>query len=221
MNFQFLNLSWGMAAMLPLFFLRMLAPQNDPAAERLMKDFRGKYEAYNNMKIQYVQTIKNAESDLDQTLGGTLYLMDNSFRIETAGQILMSDSKKMYFYFIEENELTIDFIDEEEMFKPSDLFTLYDKDFKYQMFGTATVNGQACDIIQFTPQKRDAYDIHSIWLYIAKADKSLQKAEIKDKGNNMVTYEIRKITPNLNITQSFFRFDTTKHPGVIVTDNTK
>jgi outer membrane lipoprotein carrier protein len=221
MNFHFHSLSWATAALVPLFLLRMLAPQNDPAAERLMKDFRAKYEAYKNMKIQYVQTIKNAESDLDQTLGGTLYLMGNNFRIETAGQILMSDNNKLYIYFIEENELTIDFVDEEEMFKPSDLFSLYDKDFKYQMYGTAAVNGQNCDVIQFSPLKRDAYEIHSIWLYISKADKSLQKAEIKDKGNNMVTYEIRKITPNLDITQGFFRFDTTKHPGVIVTDNTK
>ncbi len=210
-----------LALALPFFFLPFLVPQNDPAAEQLLKQVQEKYEAYANMKIQYVQTITNPESDLDQTLGGTLYLMDDNFRIETAGQVLMSDNEKLYIYFIEENELTIDYMEDDEVFKPSDIFNLYNKDFKYTQAGTTTIDGAEHAVILFTPVRKDDYDLHTIRLFINKSNYSISKAELKDKSNNLVVYAIKKVTPNLDISSSFFRFDTAEHPGVIVTDNTK
>ncbi len=206
----------------PLWVMSFLMPQsNDPAAETIMKNVQAKYEAYRNMKIQYVQTIQNAESDLDQQLGGTVYLMGDNFRIETAGQILMSDNRKLYVYFIEENELSIDFMDQDDVFKPSDIFQLYNKDFRYTLAGTTQINGKAHSIIQFTPIRKDAYDLHTIRLFINTADSSISRAELKDKSNNLITYDIRTITPNVNITNAFFVFNRSEHPGVIITDNTQ
>lgn len=210
-----------LAIAFPLFFLPWLMPQNDPAAEKILKKVQEKYEAYDNMKIQYVQTISNPESDLNQQLGGTLYLKDDQFRIETAGQILMSDNKKMYIYFIEENELTIDFMEEDALFKPSDIFNLYNKDFKYTTAGTATIDGQEHAVILFTPKDKDAYDLHTIRLFVDKRDYSIARAELKDNANNLVVYDIKKIIPNQDLAPGFFTFDVKDHPGIIVTDNTK
>lgn len=196
-------------------------PQNDPAAEQLLRKVSEKYEAYADMKIQYVQTITNPESDLNQTLGGTLYLKGDNFRIETAGQVLMSDNEKLYIYFIEENELTIDFMEEDEVFKPSDIFSLYNKDFKYTQAGNLSIDNTAHTVILFTPVQKDNYDLHTIRLFINPANNAIRRAELKDKSNNLVVYDINKITPNNNLGQSFFRFNTAEHPGVIVSDNTQ
>lgn len=210
-----------LALAFPIIFLPFLLPQNDPAAEQLLKKVQQKYEAYSNMKIQYVQTITNPESELDQTLGGTLYLMDDNFRIETAGQVLMSDNEKLYIYFIEENELTIDYMEEDEVFKPSDIFNLYNKDFKYTQAGTMDLDGAPHTVILFSPMQKDDYDLHTIRLFIKNSDSSISRAELKDKSNNLVVYDIKKVTPDLDIRQAFFRFNTADHPGVIVTDNTQ
>lgn len=205
----------------PFLLSTPATPQNDPAAEQLLRKVSEKYAAYADMKIQYVQTITNPESDLDQTLGGTLYLKDDNFRIETAGQVLMSDNEKLYIYFIEENELTIDFMEEEEVFKPSDIFSLYDKDFKYTQAGSISIDNTAHTVILFTPVQKDNYDLHTIRLFINPANNAIRRAELKDKSNNLVVYDINRITPNNNLGQSFFRFNTAEHPGVIVTDNTQ
>lgn len=205
-----------------LVSLASIAQTSDPAAEAILKKVEAKYEAYKNLKIEYTQMIKNPESDLDQELNGTLYLMGDLFRIETAGQILMSDNEKLWVYFEEGNEVTIDFFNEEEVFKPSDIFSMYDKDFKYTKAGEARINGQMYDVLLFSPLSRDDYDIHTIRLYVNQNDYGIAKAEIKDKMNNLVIYQIDKVSTNLNIDESFFKFNRANYPeGLIVTDNTK
>lgn len=211
-----------------ILFLVSLAPfvttaqSNDPAAEAILKKVEAKYEAYKNLKIEYTQYIKNPESDLDQELAGTLYLMGDFFRIETVGQILMSDNNKLWVYFEESNEVTIDVFNDDEVFKPSDIFQLYNKDFKYTKAGEAKINGQMYDVLLFSPINHDDYEIHTIRLYVNQKDYSIAKAEIKDKMNNLVIYQIDKVSTNLNIDESFFKFNPANYPkDLIITDNTK
>lgn len=210
---------FGLVALLTVI---ATAQTSDPAAEVILKKVEQKYEAYDNLKIDYTQIIKNPESALDQELEGTLYLKDDLFRIETAGQILMSDNHKLWVYFEESNEVTVDFFNDEEVFKPSDIFQMYDKDFKFTKAGEASIKGQLHDVLLFSPLDRDDYDIHTIRLYISQKDHSIAKAELKDKMNNLVIYQIDKVSTNLDIKDSFFKFDPSNYPkGLIVTDNTK
>lgn len=210
----------GMALAQP----NMLSMQPDPDAETILNNVKTTYEAFQNFMISYTQILKDADNETSQKVEGTLYVEDEKFRIETVGQILISDNERMWIYFEEENELKIDFVeDDENAFKPSDIFNLYEKDFLYKLIGTAK-NKKTDDryyAIQFTPKDKDAFDIHTIKLFINDKDYHIGEAHLKDKNNNTVIYKIENQQSNLSLKQGFFGFDPAKYPGIIVTDNTE
>ena len=55
-------------------------------------------------------------------------------------------------------------------------------------------------------------------LAIDKAAKTIQSATVFDKNGNRYTYEIKKFTPNVELNDAFFAFDTKKYPGIEVVD---
>jgi outer membrane lipoprotein-sorting protein len=190
-------------------------------AEQIMKAVQAKYEAYKDMSINYYQKIVDAEGDVLSETDGYLYLMDDYFKIEMAGQVISSDNEKTWMLFTEEKELTIDYLDEDIGFKPSDLFRLYKKNFIYKIDEKVKLNGADHYVVRFTPVDKDEYEFHTIKLYIKLSDNSISKAEIIDASNTVITYLIKGIKPNQGLKKSFFQMDPKDYQGFIITDNTK
>lgn len=196
--------------------------RQDSKATDILKKVEAKYENYKTMKVVFEQKIENPESDLDQKSEGILYLADNKYKLITEGQEVISDTKKMYLYFTEENELIIESVDpDENAFTPSDLFSLYKKDFKYAYAGSPVINGKKMHVILFSPKDPDQYDFHSIKLYINADNYSIEEAELSDNMANKVTYIIKNVEPNIKLSSDFFSFDPSKHKDIIITDNTE
>ncbi len=199
-----------------------LYAQQDSKATEILKKVEAKYENYKTMKVVFEQRIENPESDLEQKSKGILYLAGNKYKLITEGQEVISDSKKMYLYFTEENELIIESVDpDENAFTPSDLFSLYKKDFKYAYAGSPVINGKTMHVILFSPRDPDQYDFHSIKLYINADNYSIEEAELSDNMANKVTYIIKQVEPNVKLSNDFFSFDPSKHKDIIITDNTE
>ncbi len=196
--------------------------RQDSKATDILKKVEAKYENYKTMKVVFEQRIENPESDLDQESEGVLYLAGNKYKLITEGQEVISDTKKMYLYFTEENELIIESVDpDENAFTPSDLFSLYKKDFKYAYAGSPVIKGKKMHVILFSPKDPDQYDFHSIKLYINADNYSIEEAELSDNMANKVTYIIKKVEPNVKLSNDFFSFDPSKHKDIIITDNTE
>ena len=192
----------------------------DKQADEILKKVKAKYEAYETMKIDFTQEIKNPESDLQQKLDGKLYLKGDKFRLEIADQIMISDNVNFWIYFEPEQEVIIDRAGGSDMFKPSDIFKLYEKDFMYKMAGTAKRGSSTFHVIQFTPKPAKAKEafFHTIKLYVNKADYSIAQAEITDKNNTLMTYKINNVTPNPPLASDFFTWEKSKYPKVTITD---
>ena len=198
------------------------ATAQDKNAEAILKKVQKKYEAYNTMSVDFTQEIANAESDLNQKINGKLYLKGDKFRLEIADQIMISDNQNFWIYFEPEQEVIIDRVSDQEMFKPSDIFKLYDKDFDYKLLPEKARRGnQQFHVIQFQPKAGKARDeafFHTIKLYVDVNDNSIAQAVIKDKNNTLMTYKINSLTPNPNLGNDYFTWDKSKYPKVTVTD---
>ncbi len=205
-----------------LISIPALHAQQDSKASEILQKVEAKYDSYKTMKVLFEQKIENPESDLEQQSEGTLYLAGRKYKLITEGQEVISDSKKVYLYFTEENELIIDAADpDENAFTPSDLFSLYKKDFKYAYAGSPVIDGKKMHVILFSPKDPDQYDFHSIKLYVNAGNYSIEQAELSDNMANKVTYIIRKVEPNIKLSSDFFRFDPSKYKDIIITDNTE
>lgn len=190
-------------------------------ATGIMTKVEQRYEQYDNMKIDFTQTIINPESDLEQESSGSLILEGENYKLESAGQRVISDGTKLWVYFEEENELVIDYANQEESFNPSDIFSLYKKDFKSAHAGNPTIDGTSTHVIIFSPRQTGDYDFHTIKLFINAKDYSIKKAELTDNMQNQVTYDIENMQTNLDLPADFFGFDPSQYEDIIVTDNTE
>ncbi len=100
---------------------------------------------------------------------------------------------------------------------PLKIYEIYEKDFKYLYIQDKTEAGALCEEVDLVPEKKDA-QYFKIKLLIKKKDKVIQSLTMFDKGGNRYKYTITKFVPNSIIADSFFTFDTKKHPGVEVID---
>lgn len=106
---------------------------------------------------------------------------------------------------------------DENSITPSQIFTIYEKNFIYAFMEEKTVNGKVLQYIELTPNDKSK-PYFKIRLGIDKTAKTVQNAIVFDKNGNRYTYEIKAFTPNPAIADSFFTFDTKAHPGVEVVD---
>ena len=55
-------------------------------------------------------------------------------------------------------------------------------------------------------------------LKINKEKKQIHSVTVKGKNGDTMTYKITKFTPNVEVKDSDFKFDKSKHPGVTMID---
>jgi outer membrane lipoprotein-sorting protein len=104
-----------------------------------------------------------------------------------------------------------------ESFNPAQIFTLYEKGYKYVYNGDEKVDGKLYEVIDLTPDDSQK-TFFKVRLSIDKVKKQLYSALIFDKNGSRYTYTIRSFTPNVKVPDNLFTFDKKDHPGIELVD---
>jgi len=200
------------------FALITNAQQNDPKATQILNGVSAKYKSYTSVKADFTIKVENTQSKTSDTQNGTLYLKGNKYKVILKNQEVISDNKTVWTFIKDANEVQVnDYEPDENSITPSQIFTIYEKNFLCAFTEEKTVNGKVLQYIELTPiDKTKPY--FKIRLGIDKTAKTVQNAVVFDKNGNQYTYEIKAFTPNPTLADSFFTFDTNAHPGVEVVD---
>ena len=194
------------------------AQQTDSKATELLKTVGAKYKGYQSVRAVFQVNMEDNKGKVTDTHNGTLYLKGNSFKIELQNQEIMCDGKTIWTYLKDANNVQInDYAPDNNTINPSEIFTLYQKNFLYALTEEKNVGGKVVDVVDLTPNDKTR-NYFKVRLTIDKADKSITKATIFNKDGSKMNYEMQKLTPNFPVTDSFFTFDTKAHPGVQADD---
>jgi outer membrane lipoprotein-sorting protein len=201
----------------------------DQKAKAILDKVKVKYEAYQTMTIEFEQRIIPSEGDA-QVTEGDLTVKGDKFRLEYDDQWIVTNLQSYWIVLLDEDkkpyDATVSDYDEDAdgVIKPSDIFKLYEKDFKYSMNDQpvgrkklADGSVELYDIIRFAPLDHDVF-YHTIKLYVSQKDQSIERAVVIDKEQNQLVFKITSLVPNLPVSDSQFTFDPSKYPGVIVND---
>lgn len=194
--------------------------QTDAKARAILAEVSKKYRSYDVIKTDFTFTLDNPQAKLKETQTGTLYAKakSNKYKVVLKSQELISDGKNQWTYSKADKEVQLSEVDNSlNALNPAQIFTMYEKGFKYFYNGEKKVNNRAVHVIDLTPVdiKRSFFKVR---LNIDKVTKRISNAVIFDKNGNRYTYLIRTFTPNVKIPESMFAFDAKKHPGVEVVD---
>jgi outer membrane lipoprotein-sorting protein len=194
--------------------------QTDAKAKAILAEVSKKYRSYDVIKTDFTFTLDNPQAKIKETQVGTLFAKakSNKYKVVLKAQELISDGKNQWTYSKADKEVQLSEVDHSpNALNPAQIFTIYEKGFKYIYTGDAKVNNRVVHVIDLTPtdSKRSFFKVR---LNVDKATKQISNAIIFDKNGNRYTYAIRTFTPNVKVSESIFAFDAKKYPGVEVVD---
>jgi outer membrane lipoprotein carrier protein len=192
--------------------------QKDPKALAILDAMSAKYQKIPSFTAKFTYTLENKTEGINEDFSGDVSVKGDKYRIKLPNQEIINDGKTTWTYLSDINEVNIDNFDPSsgEM-TPSKIFTAYKKGYKYLYINEKAEAGVVYEWVDLVPDSKDQ-QVFKIRLQISKVDKSLKTWEIYDKGGNIYRYSISNFNPNATLADTYFRFDTSKYPGVEVVD---
>ncbi len=206
-------------ALLCLLTVNSLQAQNDPKAKVILDNVSKKVKSLQSLKANFSITIAGAKGAKPQSKKGTVHMKGDKYYVTLSGQEIYCDSKTIWTYTKESNEVQITSFDpKENSFTPSKLFTnFYDKEYSYKYVGEQTAGGKKVDVINLTPTNKSK-QYSKIELMIDKANSVVAGGKMYEKNGNVYAYTVSGYTPNPALADNIFIFNAKKYPKVEVID---
>lgn len=193
------------------------ATQDNRSSEILGKVSKT-YKTYKSIKATFTVNISNKQSNSSVDQSGSLYLKGKKFRVNMSGQEIYCDGKTIWTYLKDANEVQITKYDEKTMdVSPSGIFTIYEKGFIHKYAGQKVMGGKTVELIEMTPTDKSK-PYFKVRLGIDKVASKVEEMSIHNKNGVTTTYTITKFSPNVEISDSYFKFNPKSKPGVIEID---
>ncbi len=212
-----------------LLFLTVTTPafaQKDADARAILNPISKQYRSYNAIKSDFTLLVTIGQGGGSSTQTGTIITQPKANKFKMAlnsptgkvEQEIISDGKTQWVYNQADKEVQVNNVGKStESFNPADIFTIYEKGYKYLFTGTKKIGGKIYHEIELTAENANT-NFFKIKLQVDKAKKQIYSAQIFDKNGNRYTYTIKNFVPNPPVTAATFTYDAKAHPGVEVVD---
>ncbi|MBV8391386.1 MAG: outer membrane lipoprotein carrier protein LolA [Mucilaginibacter sp.] len=202
--------------------------QKDADARKILNQVSAKYRSYDVIKTDFTFTCENPQAGTKDSQMGTMISKSkvNKYKVTifnpedklAVDEEIISDGKSQWTYVKKNKEVELTEVDNSsESMNPAQIFTIYEKGYKYIYTGDAKVDGKLCQVIDLTPED-EKKPFFKIRLSIDKAKKQIFSALIFDKNGSRYNYIIRTFVPNVKVPESTFVFDKKNYPGAELVD---
>ena len=197
-----------------------LIAQQDPVAKEILDRVAAKTKQYQSVQADFTLVVVDRKENNKNTSDGNIIIKGDKYKVTSTGTTVYFDGKTMWTFVQDNNEVTItepDSQDDDFLNNPIRVFTLYDRDFKYQYRGETTVEGTAMHEIDLFPKNLEQ-PYSRIKVFIAKDTEQL--AIISSIGKDGVNYSVflTNVLNNKDFSDSIFTFDAAKHKKITVVD---
>ncbi len=191
---------------------------SDNQSSAILNKLSKTYKTYKSVKASFAVNIRNKQTDATVKQAGTLYQKGKKFRVTMSGQEIFCDGKTIWTYLEDANEVQISRFDPKSMdINPSEIFTIYEKGFMHKYAGQVTNGTNTLDVVELTPtDKNKGY--YLVKLGIDKLANKVKEMSVFSKNGLVTTYIITDFEPNVDIAESYFKFNSKDKPGVIEID---
>jgi outer membrane lipoprotein carrier protein len=205
-------------------FLPLVAQQEpviqDPAAGKILDRVAAKAKVMKSIQADFSILVEDKKENTKNTSTGNLLMKKEKYKISTRGSVVYFDGKTMWTHSIDDNEVIISEPGnnkEDFMSNPANIFTLYNRDFKYRYIRETTLNGLKYDEIDLYPKSLDQ-PYSRIKLLVNRNND--MPGVITSYGKDGVNYIITltNFQPDREISDTLFTFDPAKNKKVEVVD---
>ncbi|MFA8434587.1 MAG: outer membrane lipoprotein carrier protein LolA [Marinifilaceae bacterium] len=196
-----------------------LSAQEDTQAKSILDQVSEKNRSYKSLIAEFSFSLDNKEEDIHEFSEGVIILKGNKYRLDLMETETYFDGTTIYTYLKDAEEVNIKEPDEEEeeVLNPAKIFSIYENGFKYKYLKDEQVNGKDLHVIDLFPVDLDK-SFSRVRLKIDKKEMQISSMITFGKDGNNITIKVNKMTPNIELKDNDFIFDTQAHPNVEVVD---
>jgi outer membrane lipoprotein carrier protein len=198
------------------------AIEQDPKAKKILDEVSAKTKTYSSINAEFSYTLENKAKKTSETHTGKLTSKGNKFKLEVANQTIINDGKTSWTILPESKEVQINSVsasDKDESINPSNIFTIYEKGFKYQFEKEQILkNGGVQQVIKLFPTDPKKKNFHQAILTVDKTKKQIVSLKVFGKDGQDVTYNVKKFEPNTVANDAPFTFTQATYKGYEIVD---
>lgn len=206
------NLKGFLIGILTLSTMSIFAQDQDPNAKILLDEMSNKNKNYSSITGEFVNIMENKTSGINREMVGSFIIQDKMYYLKLDNNEIYSngdetiryDAKDNFYYFMEEDE---------ELFDPADIFSIYDNDFKYKLIGDKTIDNKNCAVIYLWPKETEGKEFQRLEIFIDKTTKQIYQFVSVGSDQTRFIIKLKNISYNKSYTENTFNFDENKYPG--------
>lgn len=201
-----------LAVLLNLVIHQNIMSQDTRDALEVLNQMSDKYKKMNGFTSSFTYSMNNLSENITDSFEGTISVKDEKYILFIEGQKIINDSKTVWTYLEDLNEVTIsEFDPTEQEISLNNIFEIYKEGFTHKNIG------EKDDLlnIEIYPDS----DEKSYFKILFKINNSylLESFTVFDKSNTLFIYTINNfIEEDLDI--SLFTFIEKNYPGIEVID---
>jgi outer membrane lipoprotein-sorting protein len=198
------------ACLLLLFAAQAVSAQNN--ADALIRVLVDQIKSHKNVEMAFSYQLSPDGKTLGDSEKGHAWLQGEAYKVEMAEQQTISDSKSIWTYLVDEEEVMISSASEGADNTPLKLLTSLDKSYAATLAG---IDAQGIASIELA-NPNGQYKRVSLKIDTKKTALKTLDVYMNDGSKLVITVEEMKFDQNLD--DNFFTFDAKKHPKVDVID---
>ena len=198
------------ACLLLLFAAQVVSAQNN--ADALIRVLVDQIKSHKNVEMAFSYQLSPDGKTLGDSEKGHAWLQGEAYKVEMAEQQTISDSKSIWTYLVDEEEVMISSASEGADNTPLKLLTSLDKSYAATLAG---IDAQGIASIELA-NPNGQYKRVSLKVDTKKTALKSMDVYMNDGSKLVITVEEMKFDQNLD--DNFFTFDAKKHPKVDVID---
>jgi outer membrane lipoprotein carrier protein len=213
-----------LSLILIFYFLPLVAQQEpvtqDPAAKEILDRIAAKAKQMKSIQADFSILVEDKKENTKNSSSGNLLMKKEKYKIITTGSVVYFNGKTMWTHAIDDQEVIITEPgnnEEDFMSNPANIFTLYNRDFKYSYIRETTRNGLKFDEIDLYPKNLDQ-PYSRIKLLVNRNNDMPEVITSYGKDGVNYTITLTNFQPDREISDTLFTFDPAKNKKVEVVD---
>jgi outer membrane lipoprotein carrier protein len=191
--------------------------QAKKTSEEILKQVSETTKAFSTIRISFTYNMDNPSAKVHESEDGVLVVKGDQYKLDIAGQKVISDGKTSWTYISEANEVQINSLDNDDnALTPTKLLTSYSEDYKSRLLNEISKDGRSLYVIELRPNADKTFT--SVEMQVDKELFRIARIAIQDKSGNTFSYIVKKFEPNVAVKDADFTFNEKDYPGVEVID---
>ena len=207
-----------------LFGLTNLSAQNgslkDPEARKILQKLSKEYDSYTSMEVTF-DLILDLPDQQPETQQGKVIQKGDKYLLDLHDQAIYCDGNFVWLHLKDNNEVQINDIDEdaeESFLTPKDMMTIYESEkYEYAITGTEKKGKTSLSLIEFKPLDPDS-EYSKLRISVDTRNNKMDQMVVFSKDGSRYTLKIKKVLSDLAYSDTIFKFDKSKFPGIHVED---